>query len=64
MHYQSGKINITLTEQVFNVLKKTSQPTTSSALINSDYVTDGQILSNGRVNAGTWEIKLTRKKDH
>ena len=58
---QSGKINITLTEQVFNVLKKTSQPTTSSALINSDYVTDGQILSNGRVNAGTWEIKLTRK---
>ena len=57
---QSGKINITLTEQVFNVLKKTSQPTTSSALINSDYVTDGQILSNGRVNAGTWEIKLTR----
>jgi hypothetical protein len=58
---QSGKINITLTEQVFNVLKKTSQSTTSSALINSDYVTDGQILSNGRVNAGTWEIKLTRK---
>ena len=58
---QSGKINITLTEQVFNVLKKTSQPTTSSALINSDYVTDGQILSNGRVNTGTWEIKLTRK---
>jgi hypothetical protein len=58
---QSGKINITLAEQVFNVLKKTSQPTTSSALINSDYVTDGQILSNGRVNTGTWEIKLTRK---
>ena len=58
---QSGKINITLTEQVFKTLKKTSQPESSFALINSDYVTDGKLLSNGRVNTGTWTIKLTRK---
>jgi hypothetical protein len=58
---QGGKINITLTEQVFKILKKTSQPTNSSALINVDFVTDGQLLSNGRVNTGTWTIKLTRK---
>ena len=58
---QSGKLNINLTEQVFNLLKKTSQPTSSSAQINSDFVTDGLLLSNGRVNTGTWEIKLTRK---
>ncbi len=58
---QSGKVNITLTEQVFKILKKTSQPESSLALINSDYVTDGKLLSNGRVNTGTWSIKLTRK---
>ena len=57
---QTGKVNITLTEQIFNLLKKTSQPTSSSALINTDFVTDGQLLSNGRVNTGTWTIKLTR----
>ena len=58
---QTGKVNITLTEQIFNLLKKTSQPTSSSVLINADFVTDGQLLSNGRVNTGTWTIKLTRK---
>jgi hypothetical protein len=58
---QAGKINATLTEQVFNSLKKTSQVTNSSSLINIDFVTDGDILSNGRVNTGTWTIKLNRK---
>ena len=58
---QVGKINATLTEQIFNSLKKTSQVTNSSALINIDFVTDGDILSNGRVNTGTWTIKLNRK---
>ncbi len=58
---QAGKINVLMTEQVFNLLKKTSQPTSSSALINVDFVTDGQLLSNGRVNTGTWTIKLNRK---
>lgn len=57
----SGKINVTLTEQVFKSLKKTSQPTNSSATINVDFVTDGEMLSNGRVNEGAWSIKLTRK---
>lgn len=58
---QAGKINATLSQQVFNSLKRTSQTTNSSALINIDFVTDGDILSNGRVNTGTWTIKLTRK---
>jgi len=58
---QTGKINVTLTEQVFNTLKKTSQSTSSTSLINVDFVTDGKILSNGRVNTGAWTIKLTRK---
>ena len=58
---QSGKINVILTEPIFNSLRKTSQPTSSSALINVDFVTDGQLLSNGRVNTGTWTIVLTRK---
>ena len=59
---QTGKINVTLTEQVFKLLKKTSQTSGSLALINTDFVTDGQLLSNGRVNTGTWTIKLKRKK--
>lgn len=58
---QAGKINATLTEQVFNSLKKTSQTTNSAALINIDFVTDGDLLSNGRVNTGSWTIKLKRK---
>ena len=58
---QAGKINATLSEQVFNSLKKTSQTTNNSAQINIDFVTDGDILSNGRVNTGTWTIKLNRK---
>ena len=54
----SGKVAITLTESMFNSLKKTSQTTDSTAFINVDFVVDTQIISSGRVNVGTWSIDI------
>ena len=57
---QQGKVNISLTEEIFKKLKATSQTTNPAVLINADFVTDGKMISNGRVNIGTWEIVLKR----
>jgi hypothetical protein len=56
---KKGSVNVTLTESIFNLLKKTSQIINSSALINVDFVVDTKSISNGRVNVGTWTINLT-----
>lgn len=55
---KQGKAAITLTESIFNLLKKTSQPD-SNTLINVDFVVDTKIISNGRVNTGAWSIDVT-----
>ncbi len=53
-----GKAAITLTEAMFNLLKKTSQAE-SNVLINVDFVVDTNIISSGRVNIGAWSIDVT-----
>lgn len=56
---EKGSVNITLTESIFNLLRKTSQTTNSSALINTDFVVDTKPISSGRVNVGTWTVTIT-----
>jgi hypothetical protein len=57
---KTAKVRITLTERIFNQLKKTPQVDNSTVYINSDFVTDTRIISNGKVNDGNWKISLSR----
>jgi len=57
--YDTGKLNITITEELFRSLSKVTSP---SKTIIADFVTDIVSLQNGRINTGPWAIKVVRNK--
>ena len=57
--YDTGKLNVPITEELFRTLSKTTSP---SKTIITDFVTDVVSLQNGRINSGAWEIEVKRNR--
>jgi len=57
--YDTGKINIPISEELFRTLGLTTA-TNKSLVI--DFVTDMASLQNGRINAGNWNIEIKRNR--